>query len=275
MELFKVVEGDFDVATGRLRFTQEYVVDGARTRWEARVVGYPHGPPGPSSLAPSPSVAAPKMVEGSWSGDCDGCFSATLLYTLTLNEPLEQKLDTDGSQREASAMGHGDVARSEDFANGRSVHSRFAAGSGREAAEQAAAQSLRMEHEQQQQSAKAESAAESFGVVGASFDKLRAKFFRACVQEAQHAEAQARKQRALGRHSTEWLSVMQAAEAGRLTPQSAFDLGSELGLILQTGSDEADHALLELQAHGQRHGVQLVDFVRWWGEHGQIHTAEL
>ena len=50
---------------------------------------------------------------------------------------------------------------------------------------------------------------------------------------------------------------MQAAEAGRLPPQAAYRLGSELGLIVQSGSEEANRALLELQVHGQRHGVCL------------------
>ena len=50
---------------------------------------------------------------------------------------------------------------------------------------------------------------------------------------------------------------MQAAEAGRLPPQAAYRLGSELGLIVQSGSEDAHRALLELQVHGQRNGACL------------------
>jgi hypothetical protein len=209
-----VIEGDFDVASGRLRFTQAYI-DGAETHWEARLVGYPHGP---QQAAPSPPskgarlTKSPKMLDGSWAGDCEGCFTATLLYTLTLADPLpegeqlEQEPAIGGrtdSTRKALAVGHVDAARSTDLAqterqtvadterhgetqgdrSGRVSHSDV--GTGRDAAEQAAAQALRAAQEQQQQSIKAEAAAERAGIVGASFDKLRAKFFRACVAEAQ------------------------------------------------------------------------------------------
>ena len=210
-ELFKVIEGDFDVASGRLRFTQAYT-DGAKTHWEARLVGYPHGPPALSSpSAGARPTESPKMVDGSWTGDCEGCFSATLLYTLTLADPLpetelEKEPDIDGKtdrNRKALPVGDVDVVRSADIGQTESQTvvdieghrerhgdrrgrvSQSDVGTGRDAAEQAAAQALRMEHERQQQTIKAEHAAESVGIVGASFDKLRAKFFRACLHEAQ------------------------------------------------------------------------------------------
>jgi hypothetical protein len=81
------VEGVFDRSSGRLRFIQAYG-DGARTVWMAQIAEgyrYTHGQQGERVTEP-----VPEMIDGSWSGDCNGHFRATQRHSL---RPLRERSD--------------------------------------------------------------------------------------------------------------------------------------------------------------------------------------